>query len=77
MVTMWWLLSRVSPRTSKKLPKIKLKLPPRKTMSKLTLMLKELRSEGVEFIALERDFCIDFLAHLRHRTFCDMERVSQ
>jgi hypothetical protein len=58
----------------KKLPKVKLKLPPpHKKTPKLTMMLKELRYEGVEFIALERVFCKDFLAHLRHRTFCDME----
>jgi hypothetical protein len=56
MVTMQWLLPRVSPRTSKKLPRVKLKLAPHKKTPKLTLMLKELRYEGVEFIFLERIF---------------------
>jgi hypothetical protein len=76
MVTTQWLLPRVSPRTSKKLPRVKLKLAPHKKTLKLTLILKELRCEGVEFTALERIFCKDFLAHLRHHTFHDMERVS-
>jgi hypothetical protein len=56
MVTMHWLLPRVSPRTSKKLPRVKLKLAPHKKTPKLTLMLKELRCEGVEFIFLEHIF---------------------
>jgi hypothetical protein len=56
MVTMQWLLPRVSPRTSKKLPRVKHKLAPHKKTPKLTLMLKELRYEGVEFIFLERIF---------------------
>jgi hypothetical protein len=77
MVTMRWLLLRVSPRMLKKLPRVKLKLAPHKKTPKLTLMLKELRCEGVEFIALERIFHKDFLAHLRHHTFRDTERVSQ
>jgi hypothetical protein len=76
MVMTWWLLLRVSLRTSKKLPRVKLKLAPRKKTTKLTLTLKELRCEGMEFIALEHVFCKDFLAHLRHHTFRDMERVS-
>jgi hypothetical protein len=73
MVTTQWLLPRVSPRTSMKLPRVKLKLAPQKKTLKLTLMLKELTCDGVEFIALERVFCKDFLAHLRHRTFHGME----
>jgi hypothetical protein len=56
MVTMQWLLPRVSPRTSKKLPRVKLKLAPHKKTPKLMLMLKELRCEGVEFIFLEHIF---------------------
>jgi D-serine deaminase-like pyridoxal phosphate-dependent protein len=77
MVTTWWLLLRVSPQMLKKLSRVKLKLAPHKKTPKLTLMLKELRCEGVEFIALERIFHKDFLAHLRHHTFRDTERVSQ
>jgi hypothetical protein len=76
MVMTWWLLTRVSPRMSKKPLRAKLKLVPRKKTLKLMLLLKELRCEGVEFIALEQIFRKDFLAHLRHHTFHDMERVS-
>jgi hypothetical protein len=72
MVTTWWLLPRVIPWTSMKLLRVKLKLAP----CKKTLMLKELRSEGAEFTTLERIFCKDFSAHLRHQTFHDMEHVS-
>jgi hypothetical protein len=50
MVMTRWLVSRVSPRTMKKLSRVKLKLAPRKKTPKL--MLKELRCEGVELIAL-------------------------
>jgi hypothetical protein len=75
IVTTWWLLPKVNPRTSKKMLRVKLKLAPHKKTPKLMLMLKELRCEGVEFIALECIFCKDFLAHLWHHTFCDMERV--
>jgi hypothetical protein len=76
MVTTRWLLLMVSPQMLKKLPKVKLKLAPRRKTPKLTLMLKKLRCEGVEFIFLEHVFCKDFLAHLRHHTFHDMEQVS-
>jgi hypothetical protein len=76
MVMMWSLLPRVSLRMLNKLPRVKLKLAPRKKTSKLTLMLKELRCEGMVFIALEHIFCKDFLAHLRHHRFHDMEQVS-
>jgi hypothetical protein len=53
MMTMWWLLPRVNPRTLKKLPRVKLMLVPSKMTPKM-LMLKEFRCEGVEFIDLER-----------------------
>jgi hypothetical protein len=43
----------VNPRASMKLPRVKLKLAPHRKMPKLTLISKELRCEGVEFIALE------------------------
>jgi hypothetical protein len=29
----------------------------------------------VEFNSFEFMFCKDILAHLRHRTFCEMERI--
>jgi hypothetical protein len=47
------LLPRVNPQTLKKLLRVKLMLAPHKKMLKLMLMLKEMRREGVEFIALE------------------------
>jgi hypothetical protein len=56
MVTTRWLLPRVNTRMSKKLSWVKLKLAPHKKTPKLTLLLKELRCEGVEFIALEHVF---------------------
>jgi hypothetical protein len=60
MVTMLRLLPRVSPRASKKLPKVRLRMAPRKKMPKLMLMLKELRCEGVKFIVLECVFVKTF-----------------
>jgi hypothetical protein len=54
MMTMWWLLPRVNPRTLKKLSRVKLMLVPSKMTLKLMLMPKELKCEGVEFIDLER-----------------------
>jgi hypothetical protein len=54
MMTTWWLLPRVNPRTLKKLLRVKLTLVPCKTTLMLMLMLKELRCEGVTFFYLER-----------------------
>jgi hypothetical protein len=77
MVIAWprWLLPKLKPRALKKMPRIKLKLAPRKKMPRLMWRLKELRCEGVEFNSFEFMFCKDILAHLRHRTFCEMERI--
>jgi hypothetical protein len=58
MVATRWLLLGVNPQMSKKLPRVKLKLVPHKKTLKLMLV---------------HVFCKDFLAHLRHHIFCDME----
>jgi hypothetical protein len=53
MVTTRWLLLRVSPRALKKQSKVRLKMIPRERTPRLTLMLKEMRCDGVKFLALE------------------------
>jgi hypothetical protein len=50
MVTTQWLLPRVSPWASKKLLKVRLKMILSERTMRLTLMLKELRCEGVKFL---------------------------
>jgi hypothetical protein len=52
---MRWLLSRVSPQASKKLPKVRLKMVPHERTLRLTLMLIEMRREGAIRI------CLDFI----------------
>jgi hypothetical protein len=73
MIRLWWLVPKVNPQRSKRLPRIRFKLRALKNMPKLMQTLKELRCEGVELNALELMFCKDILAHLRLRTFCKME----
>jgi hypothetical protein len=73
MIWPWWLVPKVNPQRSKRLPRIRFKLRVLKKMLKLMQTLKELRCEGVEFKALEIMFCKDILVHLRLHTFCKME----
>jgi hypothetical protein len=73
MIRLWWLVTKVNPRRSKRLPRTIFKLRAFKKMLKLMQTLKELRFEGVEFNALELVFCKDILAHIRLHIFCKME----
>jgi hypothetical protein len=59
MTQLWWLLPKVNPRMSRKLPRVKLMLTPCKETLKQMLMLKELRCEGVEVNVSEHMFCKD------------------
>jgi hypothetical protein len=60
MVTTRWLLPRVSPRASKRLSKVRLKMIPHERTPRPTLMRTEMRCEGVKFIALECVFVKTF-----------------
>jgi hypothetical protein len=59
----------VNPQKLKRWSRIKIKLRALRKTSKLMRMLKEPRSEGVEFNALKLMFSNDILAHPRLHTF--------
>jgi hypothetical protein len=58
----------------KKLSRLKLKPTPHGKMLRLMWSLKKLRCGGVELDVFEHMFCKDILAHMRPRTFHEMER---